>query len=137
VVGESLLTTVLTVEPDPPPPQPARRRAASRAQPVSWNQAAAGTAAPAYPEILAGNLAKVAGIVGDRCMVVPTIHGYTVNGIDNTGKNRVVAEFVASRPGTPVPDWAGTVATHRQPASPAPKPSRSRPWVGCRPASRS
>jgi hypothetical protein len=67
---------------------------------------------PAYPEILAGNLAKAAAIVGDRCMVVPTIHGYTVNGVDNTGKNRVVAEFAASRPGTQVPDWAAVVATH-------------------------
>ncbi len=66
---------------------------------------------PEYPEILAGNLAKVAETVGDRCMVVPTIHGFTVNGVDNTGKNRVVAEFAASRPGTQVPDWAGTVAT--------------------------
>jgi hypothetical protein len=67
---------------------------------------------PEYPQILAGNLAKVAAIVGNRCMVVPTIHGFTVNGVDNTGKNRVVAEFAASRPGTQVPDWAGTVATH-------------------------
>ena len=67
---------------------------------------------PSYPEILAGNLAKVAEIVGDRCMVVPTVHGFTVNGVDNTGKNQVVAEFAASRPGTQVPDWAGTVATH-------------------------
>jgi hypothetical protein len=66
---------------------------------------------PEYPEILAGNLAKVAESVGDRCMVVPTVHGFTVNGVDNTGKNRVVAEFAASRPGTQVPDWAGTVAT--------------------------
>lgn len=66
---------------------------------------------PEYPEILAGNLAKVAETVGDRCMVVPTIHGFTVNGVDNTGKNRVVAEFAASRPGTQVPDWARTVAT--------------------------
>jgi hypothetical protein len=66
---------------------------------------------PEYPEILAGNLAKVAEIVGDRCMVVPTVHGFTVNGVDNSGKNRVVAEFAASRPGTQVPDWAGTVAT--------------------------
>jgi len=66
---------------------------------------------PAYPEILAGNLAKVAEIVGDRCMVVPTIHGFTVDGVDNTGKNQVVAEFAASRPGTQVPDWAGTVAS--------------------------
>jgi hypothetical protein len=66
---------------------------------------------PSYPEILAGNLAKVAETVGNRCMVVPTVHGFTVDGVDNTGKNRVVAEFAASRPGTQVPDWAGTVAT--------------------------
>ena len=45
-------------------------------------------------------------------MVVPTIHGLTVNGIDNSGKNRVVEAFAASRPGTQVPDWAGAVATH-------------------------
>lgn len=67
---------------------------------------------PAYPEILAGNLNKVAETVGDRCMVVPTIHGFTVNGIDNTGKNRVVAAFAASRPGTQVPDWARAEETH-------------------------
>jgi hypothetical protein len=67
---------------------------------------------PNYPEILAGHLAKVAATVGDRCLVVPTIHGYTVEGVDNTGKNRVVAEFAASRPGTQVPDWAAVVATH-------------------------
>ena len=69
---------------------------------------------PAYPQILAENLAKVAAIVGpNRCMVVPTIHGYTVGGYDNTGKNRVVREFAASRPGTQVPEWAGWVRTHQ------------------------
>ena len=67
---------------------------------------------PAYPEILAENLAAVAATVGDRCMVVPTVHGFTVDGVDNTGKNRVVEAFAASRPGTQVPDWAGAVATH-------------------------
>src|SRR4029079_15506852 len=46
---------------------------------------------PAYPEILAGNLAKAAGILGDRCMAVTTLHGSTVNGVDNTGTNRVGA----------------------------------------------
>jgi hypothetical protein len=69
---------------------------------------------PEYPEILAENLQKVAAIVGERCLVVPTIHGFTVNGVDNTGKNRVVAEFAASRPGTQTPDWAGFVHTHPQ-----------------------
>jgi hypothetical protein len=67
---------------------------------------------PAYPEILAENLGKVAAAVGDRCMVVPTIHGFTVSGIDNTGKNNVVLAFAASRPGTQVPDWARAEETH-------------------------
>lgn len=67
---------------------------------------------PNYPEILAGNLAKVAATVGDRCMVVPTIHGFTVEGTNNDGKNRVVREFAASRPGTQVPDWAAFEAAH-------------------------
>ncbi|HTT94579.1 MAG TPA: hypothetical protein VMF55_07890 [Solirubrobacterales bacterium] len=69
---------------------------------------------PEYPQILAENLKKVAATVGGRCMVVPTIHGFTVNGVDNTGKNRVVAEFAAARPGTQTPDWAGFVHTHPQ-----------------------
>lgn len=67
---------------------------------------------PAYPQILAGNLAKVAAIVGDRCMVVPTIHGLHPGGVSDAGKNRAVAEFAASRPGTQVPDWNAVVATH-------------------------
>ncbi|HVX31502.1 MAG TPA: hypothetical protein VHA80_00050 [Solirubrobacterales bacterium] len=67
---------------------------------------------PEYPQILAENLQKVAQTVGNRCIVVPTIHGFTVNGVDNAGKNRVVAEFAASRPGTQTPDWAGFVHTH-------------------------
>jgi hypothetical protein len=67
---------------------------------------------PAYPQILAGNLNAVAEQIGDRCMVVPTIHGLTVNGIGNDGKNRVVEAFAASRLGTQVPDWASAVASH-------------------------
>jgi lysophospholipase L1-like esterase len=67
---------------------------------------------PAYPQILAGNLTRVAAQIGDRCMVVPTIHGLTVNGIGNEGKNRVVRSFAASRLGTQTPDWAGAVAAH-------------------------
>jgi lysophospholipase L1-like esterase len=64
---------------------------------------------PNYPQILEENLAKVAATVGDRCMVVPTIHGYTVEGADNHGKNAVVHRFAASRPGTETPDWASMV----------------------------
>jgi hypothetical protein len=64
---------------------------------------------PSYPQILEENLGKVAATVGDRCMVVPTIHGYTVEGVDNHGKNAVVHRFAASRPGTETPDWASMV----------------------------
>lgn len=67
---------------------------------------------PSYPQILAGNLEKVAERVGNRCMVVPTIHGLVVGGVGNQGKNSVVADFAASRPGTQTPDWAGAVAEH-------------------------
>jgi hypothetical protein len=67
---------------------------------------------PAYPEILAGRLQAVAQQIGGRCMVVPTIHGLTVNGIDSSGKNQAVGKFAASRPGTQTPDWAHVVATH-------------------------
>ena len=67
---------------------------------------------PGYPQILAGNLAKVASVVGDRCMVVPTIHGLHPGGIDDSGKNRVVREFAASRPGTQTPGWQGAVFRH-------------------------
>lgn len=67
---------------------------------------------PAYPEILSGNLDKVASMVGGRCLVVPTIHGFTVDGVDNTGKNRVVRSFAASHPKTQVPDWARAVEEH-------------------------
>lgn len=67
---------------------------------------------PSYPQILAGNLARVAAIAGDRCMVVPTIHGLHPGGVDDSGKNRVVREFAASRPGTQTPDWQGAVFRH-------------------------
>jgi hypothetical protein len=64
---------------------------------------------PHYPQILEENLGKVAAQIGDRCMVVPTIHGYTVEGADNHGKNSVVHRFAASRPGTQTPDYASLV----------------------------
>ena len=67
---------------------------------------------PSYPQILAENLGKVAATVGDRCMVVPTIHGLHPGGVDDGGKNQVVAEFAAARPGTQTPDWQGAVFRH-------------------------
>ncbi len=66
---------------------------------------------PAYPEILAGNLQKVSERIGDRCLVVPTIHGLIVDGVGNQGKNRVVRAFAASRPGTQTPNWAAVAVS--------------------------
>lgn len=68
---------------------------------------------PAYPEILAGNLNAAAARAGDRCMVVPTVYGFTVGGVDNSGKNAVVRSFAASRPGTQVPDWHRVAAARK------------------------
>jgi hypothetical protein len=51
---------------------------------------------PAYPQILAENLTAVAERIGDRCKVVPTVHGLTVNGIGDDGRNRVVEAFATS-----------------------------------------
>jgi hypothetical protein len=67
---------------------------------------------PNYPQILEENLAKVAATVGDRCMVVPTVHGYVVEGTGNGGKNSVVRRFAALRPGTQVPPWAAFEHAH-------------------------
>jgi len=67
---------------------------------------------PNYPQILEENLAKVAATVGDRCMVVPTVHGYVVEGTGNEGKNAVVRRFAAARPGTQVPPWAAFEHSH-------------------------
>lgn len=67
---------------------------------------------PHYPQILAGRLQAVSQIVGNRCLVVPTIHGLTVDGVTSRGKNRVVRSFAASRPGTQTPDWAAAVREH-------------------------
>ena len=69
---------------------------------------------PSYPMILAGRLRAVAKIAGGRCLVIPTIHGLTVDGVDSTGKQQAVRAFAASRPGVQVPDWAGFMAKHRE-----------------------
>jgi len=66
---------------------------------------------PNYPQIVAGNLDAVTKRIGDRCMVVPTIHGLSVGGVGNGGKNRAVRAFAESRPGTQTPNWARVAAT--------------------------
>jgi len=65
---------------------------------------------PATPEVLTTQLRAVADTIGNRCMVVPTVNGPTIGGVDSSGINRAIYAFAASRPGTQVPDWAGAVA---------------------------
>lgn len=67
---------------------------------------------PAYPEILDGEIKKVAETIGpDRCLVLPTVHGLTVSGIDSGGKNQVVRKWGKTRDMTLNPNWAYLVET--------------------------
>jgi hypothetical protein len=63
---------------------------------------------PRTPRVLARNLRKVARLVGDSCMVLPTLDD-TASGVSNNANTKAVFDFAASRPGTQVPEWAGVV----------------------------
>jgi hypothetical protein len=63
----------------------------------------------ATPSILGSQLDAVAGVVGNRCMVVPTVH---VGDEDRSAMNQVIRSFAASHPGTQVPDWARFAAAN-------------------------
>jgi lysophospholipase L1-like esterase len=63
---------------------------------------------PAAPAALAADLDAVAGLAGDRCMVVATIVRPPVGGVSVAGLNRVVSAF-AARTGAQVVDWRGAV----------------------------
>jgi hypothetical protein len=60
------------------------------------------------PRVLARNLRRAARLVGDACMVVPTVER-EVGGGEADAKNRAIFEFAASRPGTQTPEWSGVV----------------------------
>lgn len=69
-----------------------------------------GTTDPAAtPPMIARSLRKVAALVGDDCIVVPTIE-HAPSGAERVRENRAIFEFAASRPGTQVPEWSGLVA---------------------------
>ena len=53
---------------------------------------------PATPDVLTTQLRAVAETIGDRCMVVPTVNGPTIGGVDSSGINRAIYAFAASRP---------------------------------------
>ena len=60
---------------------------------------------PGQPEILASNLEQAASLIGDRCMVIATVHRPPYAGVSVDGINSVVNSFAASRPNTQVADW--------------------------------
>src|SRR5215216_3848544 len=59
---------------------------------------------PANPAALASDLAAVAQLAGDRCVVVATIARPPVGGVSVAGLNRVVEQF-AAQTGAQVADW--------------------------------
>jgi hypothetical protein len=59
---------------------------------------------PADPAALASDLAAVAQLAGDRCVVVATIARPPVRGVSVAGLNRVVEQF-AAQTGAQVADW--------------------------------
>jgi predicted lipoprotein with Yx(FWY)xxD motif len=61
------------------------------------------------PRALAEHLRQAAKLVGNRCLIVPTIEPPVDPGKSSNGKNRVVFDFATLRPRTVVPEWAGTV----------------------------
>jgi hypothetical protein len=67
----------------------------------------AGTDDPEDYVYLGGNLPVVARAIGDRCMVVPTIHGRGADAESAEGKSKAVFEFAETRPTTQVPEWSG------------------------------
>jgi hypothetical protein len=61
------------------------------------------------PQTLAKALDEVAKIVGNACLVVPTVEPRVKPDNSNTEKNRAIFEFATSRPRTLVPEWSGVV----------------------------
>lgn len=67
---------------------------------------------PNYPQILAEQLRKVRETVGPkRCLVLPTIYGYTVGGADSSGKNQVLRQVKREHRAVYLPDWARIATT--------------------------
>jgi lysophospholipase L1-like esterase len=64
---------------------------------------------PSYPEIMAGNLATIARIAPDSCIVVPTIARPPVDGVSDAGINRAIRAFAASHLNVEVVDWKAAV----------------------------
>jgi hypothetical protein len=61
---------------------------------------------PNYPEILEKQLNKVISTIGKkRCLVLPTIHGLTVDGVNSNGKNSVLRKTKRNHRLTFLPDW--------------------------------
>lgn len=67
---------------------------------------------PNYPEILAEQLEKVQDTIGPkRCLVLPTIYGYTVGSADSSGKNQVLRSVKREHKIVYMPDWARIATT--------------------------
>jgi GDSL-like Lipase/Acylhydrolase family len=67
---------------------------------------------PGRTSSLAANLAAVGRLVGDRCLVVATVHRPPAGGVSYDAVNSVIRSFAAQRPNTELVDWGSFAAAH-------------------------
>jgi hypothetical protein len=67
---------------------------------------------PRRTSSLAASLAEVGRLVGDRCLVVATIHRPPAGGVSYDGINSVIRGFALQRPNTQLVDWSSFGAAH-------------------------
>ena len=67
---------------------------------------------PSRTGSLAANLSAVGRLVGDRCLVVATIHRPPAGGVSYDGLNGVIRSFVQQRPNTELVDWGSFASAH-------------------------
>ena len=69
---------------------------------------------PSQTAAMAANLAAVGRLVGDRCLVVATVHRPAVGGVSYDGINGVIRSFAQQRPNTRIVDWRSFAAAHSE-----------------------
>lgn len=67
---------------------------------------------PTQTGVLQSELAEVGELVGDRCLVVATIHRPPYNGVSYDAFNGVIESFASSRPNTQLVDWGSYAGAH-------------------------
>ncbi len=64
---------------------------------------------PRRPQVLAHNLRQAGKVIGNSCLVVPTLEPPEEKGESSNARNAAIFDFAISRPRTLVPEWGGVV----------------------------